>query len=89
MGSFDCIAGEEHYLTLNRSEIVINTKGIIPPLDAPCSVRPTMSIFIEVDRAHRMELAVKDATAARSNSFLPQMSDSFAHIGAAAVLARR
>ncbi len=74
---------------LKISETVISTRGISPSLAEPCNVRPTMSIFIEVERAHKMELVKNDATAIRSISFLPQMSDSFAHIGAAAVLARR
>ncbi len=74
---------------LYKSEMVMITRGISPPLAVPCRVRPTMSIFILVDRAHRIELAKKKATAVRSISFLPQMSDNFAQTGEAAVFASK
>lgn len=74
---------------LYKSEMVIITRGFSPPLAVPCSDRPTMSIFILVDRAQRIELAKKKATATRSISFLPQMSDNFAQIGAAEVFANK
>lgn len=74
---------------LYKSEMVMITRGISPPLADPCSVRPTMSIFILDDRAHRIELTKKNAAAARSISFLPQISDNFTQIGDAAVFANK
>ena len=74
---------------LKRSETVIITKGINPPLAVPCKARPTMSILIVVERAHKTELAKNDATAKRSKSFLPQMSDNFTQIGVAAAFANK
>ena len=74
---------------LNRSEMVMKTRGMRPPLAEPCSVRPTISIFILVDRAHKIELAKKKAVALSIIGFLPQISDNFAQIGAVTVFANK
>lgn len=74
---------------LNKSEMVMLTSWIRPPPAAPCSARPTMSIVMLTDRAHMMELPQNSATAARRMGLRPQISDSLAHIGAAAALASR
>jgi len=48
-----------------------------------------MSIFILTAKAHSMELQKNSATAARRIGLRPQISESLAHIGPAAALARR
>ena len=74
---------------LNRSEMVIVTICISPPPAVPWNARPMMSIFILMATAQMIELRKYDATATRRMIFRPQMSDSLAHIGAAAAFARR
>lgn len=71
------------------SEMQMLTSWINPPPAVPCKARPAMSIFMFTALAQMIELTKNHATAVRSSGFLPHMSDSFAHSGAAAALASR
>lgn len=68
--------------------MMIVLRIIMPPPPIPCRHLPPMSTRIEWERAASKLPARNIALAASSADFLPMTSDSFAHSGVDAVLAR-
>ena len=75
--------------TLKRSEMEMIANCIRPPLAAPCSARPAISIGILALSAASMLAAANNTTAVRRMGLRPQMSLHFAQIGPVAALASR
>ena len=73
----------------NMSLIQMFTIMINPPPAEPCIARPTIIIFIFMDNAQTMEDMMNSTMAPRRIGLRPQISLSFAQIGAPAAFAMR
>jgi hypothetical protein len=71
----------------NESEMQIETNILIPPPPTPCSARARINHIIVSAVPHNRLPRKKTVIASNNSGFRPQMSLSFAHIGAVIAVA--